>query len=359
MLKERAGEAGRLLQGAASPRKPSSRPWPPSAGLQRITDPQPEGKYQVLQKYGRDLTERPGRASSTRSSAARTRSGGSSRSFPAGPRTIPCSSARPAWGRRPSSKGWPSGSPTATSRHRSRTSGSSALDIGALVAGTKFRGEFEDRLKALLKEIKEAERRGHPVHRRAAHDHRRRARPKAPWTPRTCSSRRWPGASCAASGRRRSTNTGNTSRRTPRSSGGSSRSSWASPRSRTRSRSSAGSRRNTRSTTASGSRTRPWWRRRRCPAATSRAAILPDKAIDLIDEAASRIRIAIDSLPEEIDEFERRIRQLEVERQALKKEKDAGSKERLDKLSRNWPGCGKRAPASKPDGRRRRRSSKP
>ena len=51
---------------------------------------------------------------------------------------------------------------------------------------------------------------------------------------------------------------------------------------------------------------------------------LPDKAIDLMDEAASRIRIAVDSLPEEIDELDRRIRQIEVERQALKKEKDAG-----------------------------------
>ena len=51
---------------------------------------------------------------------------------------------------------------------------------------------------------------------------------------------------------------------------------------------------------------------------------LPDKAIDLIDEAASRIRIEIDSMPEEIDELERRIRQIEIERQALKKEKDAG-----------------------------------
>ncbi len=60
---------------------------------------------------------------------------------------------------------------------------------------------------------------------------------------------------------------------------------------------------------------------------------LPDKAIDLVDEAASRTRIAIDSLPEEVDEFERRIMQLEIERQALKKETDAGSKDRLDKLS--------------------------
>jgi len=59
---------------------------------------------------------------------------------------------------------------------------------------------------------------------------------------------------------------------------------------------------------------------------------LPDKAVDLIDEASSRLRIEIDSMPTEIDEVERRIMQLEIERTALKKEKDHASKERLAKL---------------------------
>jgi ATP-dependent Clp protease ATP-binding subunit ClpB len=59
---------------------------------------------------------------------------------------------------------------------------------------------------------------------------------------------------------------------------------------------------------------------------------LPDKAIDLIDEAASRLRIEIDSMPVEIDEVERRIKQLEIERAALRKETDPASKERLEKL---------------------------
>ncbi|MFL5464071.1 MAG: AAA family ATPase, partial [Gemmatimonadaceae bacterium] len=61
---------------------------------------------------------------------------------------------------------------------------------------------------------------------------------------------------------------------------------------------------------------------------------LPDKAIDLIDEAASRLRIEIDSMPQEIDEVERRITQLEIERQALQKEKDKPSRERLSALER-------------------------
>jgi len=57
---------------------------------------------------------------------------------------------------------------------------------------------------------------------------------------------------------------------------------------------------------------------------------LPDKAIDLVDEAASRLRIEIDSLPQEIDEVERRVVQLEIERQALLKEKDKAARERLE-----------------------------
>lgn len=61
---------------------------------------------------------------------------------------------------------------------------------------------------------------------------------------------------------------------------------------------------------------------------------LPDKAIDLIDEAASRLRIEIDSLPAEIDEIERKITMFEVEREALKKERDTASKDRLDSLEK-------------------------
>ena len=52
---------------------------------------------------------------------------------------------------------------------------------------------------------------------------------------------------------------------------------------------------------------------------------LPDKAIDLIDEAASKLRIEIDSMPEELDTVERKVKQLEIEREALKREKDEAS----------------------------------
>ncbi len=61
---------------------------------------------------------------------------------------------------------------------------------------------------------------------------------------------------------------------------------------------------------------------------------LPDKAIDLVDEAASKLRMEIDSMPAELDEIERRIMQLEIEREALRKEKDKASSERLGKLEK-------------------------
>ena len=92
----------------------------------------------------------------------------------------------------------------------------------------------------------------------------------------------------------------------------------ASPRSRTPSPSCAASRSATRSTTASASRTRRWWPRRMLSNRYITDRFLPDKAIDLMDEAASRLRMEIDSMPAELDELERRERQLEIERQALR-----------------------------------------
>ncbi len=61
---------------------------------------------------------------------------------------------------------------------------------------------------------------------------------------------------------------------------------------------------------------------------------LPDKAIDLIDEAASKLRIEIDSMPEELDALERKVKQLEIEREALKREKDEASAKRLEELKK-------------------------
>ncbi len=70
---------------------------------------------------------------------------------------------------------------------------------------------------------------------------------------------------------------------------------------------------------------------------------LPDKAIDLVDEAASRLRMEVDSKPEDIDELDRRIIQLKIEREALKKESDEASKERLGKLEDELTGLESRS----------------
>jgi ATP-dependent Clp protease ATP-binding subunit ClpB len=74
---------------------------------------------------------------------------------------------------------------------------------------------------------------------------------------------------------------------------------------------------------------------------------LPDKAVDLIDEAASRLKIELDSMPTEIDQLERQMMQLEMERQALAKEKDAASKERLEKVEKEAADLGEKAAALK------------
>ena len=87
---------------------------------------------------------------------------------------------------------------------------------------------------------------------------------------------------------------------------------------------------------------------------------LPDKAIDLVDEAAARIRMQIDSRPEQVDQLERRILQLEVERQALKKEKDPGLDQApRSNLKRSWVSSRVKAPSSRPNGSARKRTSEP
>ena len=75
-----------------------------------------------------------------------------------------------------------------------------------------------------------------------------------------------------------------------------------------------------------------WSRRRRCRNRYITDRFLPDKAIDLIDEAAARLKMQVDSKPEELDSIDREIVRLKIEQEALKKESDAGSKERLKRL---------------------------
>ena len=98
----------------------------------------------------------PARGSSTRSSAARTRSSGSSRSSAAAPRTTRCCSAKPASARRPSSKAWPRRVVEGNVPELLRDRRIVVLDLAMMVAGTKYRGQFEERIKAVMNEVRRA-----------------------------------------------------------------------------------------------------------------------------------------------------------------------------------------------------------
>ena len=331
----------------ASPRTPSSRPWPRSAARSGSPTPSPRASTRSSRNTPATSPPWPARASSTPSSAARTRSGGSSRSCRAGRRTTPSSSARPASARRPSSRAWPSASPTATCPQSLKNKRLLALDIGSLVAGTKFRGEFEDRLKAILKEIGESD--GEVVlfidelhtiigagAAEGAIDASNMLKPALARGELRCV-----GATTLNEYKKHIEKDAALERRFQQVYVG--EPSVEETISILRGLKEKyevhhGVRIKDSALVAAATLSSRY--------ITSR--FLPDKAIDLVDEAASRIRIQIDSLPEEIDELERRILQLEIERQALKKEKDPASRERLAE---------DRGGAGQPQGEERRRSA--
>ena len=137
-------------------RRRSPRRSPRSAAATASPTSRPRTRSRRWRSSASTSPSAPSRASSTRSSAATTRSAASSRSSAAARRTTPSSSASPASARPRSSRASPSASSPATCPSRCATAASIALDIGALLAGSKYRGEFEERLKAVLKEIKDA-----------------------------------------------------------------------------------------------------------------------------------------------------------------------------------------------------------
>ena len=302
-------------------------------GSQRVTSQNPEGTYQALERYGRDLTElgRKGKLDPVigRDEEIRRVIQVLSRRTKNNPVLI----GEPGVGKTAIVEGLASRIVRGDVPEGLKSKRIVALDMGALIAGAKYRGEFEERLKAVLKEITDAEgqvilfidelhtvvgagasegsmdasnmlkpmlARGelHTVGATTLDEYRKYIEKDA------ALERRFQTVLVERADRRRH---GQHSARAP----GTVRDS---PRRAVQGLRAGGGRRLSNRYIAD--------------------RFLPDKAIDLVDEAASKLRMEIDSMPVELDEIERRIMQLEIEREALRKEKDKASVERLAKLEK-------------------------
>src|SRR5437867_2710101 len=302
-------------------------------GSQRVTDQNPEGKYQTLEKYGRDLTElaRRGKIDPVigRDSEIRRIMQVLSRRTKNNPVLI----GDPGVGKTAIVEGLARRIISGDVPDSLKQKRIIAMDIGAMVAGAKFRGEFEDRLKAFLKEVTDAQ--GQIilfidelhtiVGAGAAEGSVDASNMLKPMLAR--GELRTVGATTIDEYRKYIEKDAALERRfqpvlvdEP-----SVEDTIAILRGL-----------NERYEVHHGVRI--------TDGALVAAAVLshryitdrflPDKAIDLVDEAASRLKIELDSMPTEIDVIERQIMQHEMERQALKKEKDPASKERLKKLEK-------------------------
>jgi ATP-dependent Clp protease ATP-binding subunit ClpB len=333
MLKPDGSRVGRILQENGLSRESALQALQAVRGSQRVTDPEPEGKFQVLEKYARDLTDlaRRGKLDPVigREDEIRRVIQVLSRRTKNNPVLI----GEAGVGKTAIVEGLAQRIANGDVPQSLKNKRLLALDIGALVAGAKYRGEFEDRLKAVLKEIKEAE--GQVIlfidelhtiigagAAEGAVDASNMLKP-----PLARGELRCVGATTVNEYKKHIERDAALERRFQQVFVGEP----------------------TVEDTISilrglKEKYEVYHGVKIKDAALVAAATLsnryisgrqlPDKAIDLIDEAASRIRIQIDSLPEVIDELERRIKQIDIERQALKKEKDSSSRERLDRLNK-------------------------
>jgi ATP-dependent Clp protease ATP-binding subunit ClpB len=300
-------------------------------GGQRVTDPNPEDKYQALLKYGRDLTAlaRQGKLDPVigRDEEIRRVIQVLSRRTKNNPVLI----GEPGVGKTAIAEGLAQRIVSGDVPEGLKDKKVVTLDLGALIAGAKYRGEFEDRLKAVLKEVTDAEGRIilfiDELHTlvgaggaEGAMDASNLLKPALARGELHCV-----GATTLDEYRKHIEKDAALERRfQPIYVGEPSVTDTISILRGLRERYEVhhGIRIKDEALVAAATLSARYIADRQ----------LPDKAIDLIDEAASRLRMEMDSLPTELDELERRVRQLEVEREALKRESDPGSQGRLKRL---------------------------
>ena len=333
LLEHERSAAGQLLSSHGVTKDKTLEALVKVRGSQRVTDPNPEGKYNALKKYGRDLTEmaRQGKLDPVigRDEEIRRVIQVLSRRTKNNPVLI----GEPGVGKTAIAEGLAQRIVRGDVPEGLKNRRVVALDMGALVAGAKYRGEFEDRLKAVLKEVQEAQ--GEVIlfidelhtvvgagAAEGAMDASNMLKPMLARGELHCI-----GATTLNEYRKHVEKDAALERRFQPVL-------VSEPTAEDTIHILRGLRE--RYEVHHGVRFKD--------AALVAAAVLshryisdrflPDKAIDLIDEAASKLRMEIDSMPVELDEVERRITQLEIERQALRKEKDAASKERLSSLEK-------------------------